>query len=53
MDQQIRPAFDEKKFLENLVLDEHREAYARMDKQQQMVVRFAYNAGWFRAASVQ
>lgn len=43
------PKFDEKKFLENLLLDEHREAYARMDKSQRTLVRFAFASGWLKA----
>ena len=33
-------------WLENLLLDEHREAYANMTQAQKACVRFAYNYGW-------
>ena len=44
----IGEPFDEAGFLENLLLDEHRNAYRRMDPTQRAVVRFSYNRGWLK-----
>lgn len=41
----IPTPFDEKKFLEALLLDESRNAYEAMTKEQKKVVRLAYNYG--------
>jgi hypothetical protein len=40
------PKFDVKSWLENLLLNEHRQAYEAMTKEQKTCVRFAYLRGW-------
>lgn len=42
----IPKSFDEKRFLENLLLDESRETYASMTKDQRHLLRAAYRFGW-------
>jgi hypothetical protein len=38
--------FDERAFLDNLLLNEDRERYRSMTLEQQRLVRFAYNYGY-------
>jgi len=40
------PTFDVDKWLENLLLDEHRAAYSAMTPDQKMCVHFAYSSGF-------
>lgn len=44
------PTFDVEKFLESLLLDKDREAYQRMDKEQQAVVRRAFHYGHIKGS---
>jgi hypothetical protein len=43
------PPFDEKRYLGNLLLDEYRAAYARLDSDQKRLIRLAFYAGWAEA----
>lgn len=43
---QMPPSFDEKKFLENLLLDEHRDIYNKMTAPEKALLRKAYLFGF-------
>lgn len=49
----ILPQFPVDEWLDNLLLDQHREAYASMTPEQKTCVRFSYNYGWQKAKDAQ